>query len=149
MKKIKIIFMILMIFSFVFVDKFAYAYETIVNSQKVQTEEEIRQEIDRFIKNYTGDNYRETYVEVTISGTTYTAPANGWLVLNKLAQAEGQEIRLTNSSNSLRGYAVSPDGNNRALDTMVPCLKGDVIGIYYSASGNTEDFKFIYAEGEN
>ena len=43
MKKIKIIFVILMIFSFVFVDKFAYAYETIVNSQKVQTEEEIEE----------------------------------------------------------------------------------------------------------
>ena len=40
MKKIKIIFVILMIFSFVFVDKFAYAYEVIVNNQNVQIEEE-------------------------------------------------------------------------------------------------------------
>ena len=89
------------------------------------------------------------YIDLTLgaSGTTYTAPANGWLVLNKLAQGDGQEIRLINNSNSLRGYAISPTNNNVALSAMVPCLKGDGIYIYYSASGNVEDFKFIYAEG--
>lgn len=37
----------------------------------VQTEGDIRTEIDRFMKKHTGSNYRETYVEVTTSGTTY------------------------------------------------------------------------------
>lgn len=37
----------------------------------IQTEKEIKQEIQRFIKNYKGTQYRETYVEVTTSGTTY------------------------------------------------------------------------------
>lgn len=37
----------------------------------VQTEGYIREEIDKFIKEHTGSNYRETYVEVTTSGTTY------------------------------------------------------------------------------
>lgn len=35
-----------------------------------QKEEEINQEIERFIKNHKGENYRETYVEVTTSGRT-------------------------------------------------------------------------------
>lgn len=37
----------------------------------IQTEEDIKTEIDRFIKEHTGTRYRETYVEVTTSGTTY------------------------------------------------------------------------------
>lgn len=37
----------------------------------VQTEEEIRLEIDKFIEKHKGKIYRETYVEITTSGTTY------------------------------------------------------------------------------
>ena len=71
------------------------------------------------------------YIDLTLdaSGSAYTAPANGWLVLNKIALAVGQEIRLTNYSNSLRGYAISAV-NSAALDTMIPCIKGDVIYVY-------------------
>ena len=35
-----------------------------------QTENEIKIEIDKFINEHTGSTYRETYVEVTTSGTT-------------------------------------------------------------------------------
>ena len=89
------------------------------------------------------------YIDLTLgaSGTTYTAPANGWLILNKSTTSVGQEIRLTNQSNQLRGYAISA-ANSAALDTMIPCRKGDTIYIYYSAAGSVEDFRFIYAEGD-
>ena len=36
----------------------------------VQTQNEIKLEIENFIKNHTGTSYRETYVEVTTSGKT-------------------------------------------------------------------------------
>ena len=39
--------------------------------------------------------------------------------------------------------------NNAALDAMIPCRKGDTIYIYYSAAGSVEEFRFVYAEGEN
>ena len=44
------------------------------------------------------------YIDLTLgaSDATYTAPANGWLILNKAATGIGQEIRLTNYSNFLR-----------------------------------------------
>ena len=89
------------------------------------------------------------YIDLTLgaSDATYTAPANGWLILNKAATSVGQEIRLTNQSNQLRGYAISAM-NSAALDTMIPCRKGDTIYIYYGAGGGVEDFRFVYAEGE-
>ena len=89
------------------------------------------------------------YINLTLgaSGSTYTAPANGWLILNKAANSVGQEIRLTNQSNQLRGYAIAAM-NYAGLDTMIPCRKGDTIHIYYSAAGSVEDFRFVYAEGE-
>lgn len=37
----------------------------------IQTQEEIKATIEKFIKKHTGNTYRETYVEVTTSGTTY------------------------------------------------------------------------------
>ena len=90
----------------------------------------------------------DRYIDLTLgaSGTSYTAPADGYLVLNKKATGVGQEIRLTNNSNGLKGYIISAT-NNAELGTMVSCLKGDVIYIYYSASGNIEEFRFIYIEG--
>lgn len=90
------------------------------------------------------------YIDLTLgaSGSTYTAPANGWLILNKAVTGIGQEIRLTNQSNNLSGYAISAT-NSAELDTMIPCRKGDTIHIYYSAADNVRNFRFVYAEGEN
>lgn len=53
-------------FSVRIIDEKEYKFE-----YDVQTEEEIRREIDNFIREHTGNNYRETYVEVTTSGTTH------------------------------------------------------------------------------
>lgn len=48
------------------------AEENIYNFEyDIQTEEEIKLEVERFLKEYTGTAYRETYVEVTTSGVTY------------------------------------------------------------------------------
>ena len=89
------------------------------------------------------------YIDLTLgaSGSTYTAPANGWLILNKAATEIGQEIRLINQSNQLCGYAISAT-NNASLDTKIPCRKADTILVYYSAYGSVANFRFIYAEGE-
>lgn len=55
-----------------------------------QTEEEIKLEIERFIKEYTGTNYRETYVEVTTSGTTYVGEDG-----TQLEEDVGKKIYIT------------------------------------------------------
>ncbi len=56
----------------------------------VQTEEDIKKEIDRFIKEHTGASYRETYVEVTTSGTTITGEDG-----TQLEQNVGKKIYIT------------------------------------------------------
>lgn len=43
----------------------------------VQKKEQIEENIENFIKEHTGTNYRETYVEVTTSGKVYIAGAGG------------------------------------------------------------------------
>lgn len=56
----------------------------------VQTEEEIKLEVERFIKEYTGTSYRETYVEVTTSGTTYSGEDG-----TQLEENVGKKIYIT------------------------------------------------------
>lgn len=56
----------------------------------VQTAEQIKSEIERFIKNHTGTSYRETYVEITISGTTYSGEDG-----TQLEQDVGKKIYIT------------------------------------------------------
>lgn len=56
----------------------------------VQTENQIKAEIDRFIKTHTGTSYRETYVEITISGTTYSGEDG-----TQLEQDVGKKIYIT------------------------------------------------------
>lgn len=51
-------------------DKYEYIFEYSIDSK-----DKIQQKVSEFISNHLGTDskYRETYVEVTISGTTYTA----------------------------------------------------------------------------
>lgn len=88
------------------------------------------------------------YTNLTLgaSDSTYTAPANGWFVLEKIANGVGQEIRITNESNGLSAYVESAT-NSAAMNVNIQCKKGDVTRIYYSAGGNTLIFRFVYAEG--
>lgn len=88
------------------------------------------------------------YVDLTLgtSGQSYIAPANGYFFLNKFTGTK------TNSFVYLRtaGYGVSSLPNNANLNNLLllPCRKGDVVVVDYNINGDTANFKFIYAEGE-
>lgn len=56
----------------------------------VQTEIDIKAEIENFIENHTGTKYRETYVEVTTSGTTYSGEDG-----TQLEEDVGKKIYIT------------------------------------------------------
>ena len=88
------------------------------------------------------------YEDLTLgaSGSTYTAPANGWLVVKKNASAQHQELRLTNNANGLIGYIIS-SSSNATVSASVQCKKGQTISIYYALGGSTQFCHFIYAEG--
>lgn len=56
----------------------------------LQTEEQIKEEIQRFLETHNGEKYRETYVEVTISGTTYIGEDG-----TQLEEDVGKKIYIT------------------------------------------------------
>lgn len=84
---------------------------------------------------------RHDSLTLLASGSTYTAPANGWMYL--LANT-GTDIQMY----SLSGLGLSSviHSNNISLATYLPCKKGDIVQIVYTIS-NLNRFEFVYAQG--
>ena len=77
------------------------------------------------------------------SGSTYTAPANGFLFLSKEATVAGQFIQFSDGVSYPKVYS----SGATTVSLLYPCRKGVAITINYSADGSTNAFRFIYAEG--
>ena len=91
------------------------------------------------------------YIDLTLgaSGSTYTVPANGWLVLNATANNASNFIQLENQTSLITS---SDYGTTKTtpLKTYLPVRSLDVINITYAHISTTNvTFRFIYAEGEN
>ena len=89
------------------------------------------------------------YDDLTLgaSGTSYSAPSNGWFVLQKRTDGNtNQYIALSNTAGGLSQERNSNVSNSN-LSICCPARKGDSIYISYNAAGNTERFRFIYSEG--
>lgn len=80
-----------------------------------------------------------------VSGTYYTAPANGYFSFSKVANGN-QWANLINSTSDVRTSSSGFSGEYVYL--YIPVKKGDVVYNFYTLSGTTEFFKFIYAEGD-
>ena len=89
------------------------------------------------------------YIDLTLgaSGTTYTAPANGWFYLCKTGKTN-QFMKAFCNNKGYSVYACCPNFDGASPDILIPCEKGDVISIAYDVSGATQAFRFIYAGGE-
>lgn len=87
------------------------------------------------------------YVNLTLgaSGATYTASANGYYYICKGAISK-QFIDINNITANYRKSMLSSNDNQCLI--IMPVQKNDVIKISYTATGNLEAFRFIYAEGE-
>ena len=88
-----------------------------------------------------------TSVDLTLgaSGTSYTAPADGWVVFKKEANSTGQFVYI--NGNGLETGVYSPYTGLCELVTNAPVSKNKPFSTYYSADGNTKVFNFIYAIG--
>lgn len=85
------------------------------------------------------------YIDLTLgaSGSTYTAPANGWLQCACTGTAGSTFFELTN--NYISCCASYNGGWGRAS---MPVSKGMVITVYYGGNNFTKQlFRFTYAEG--
>lgn len=89
------------------------------------------------------------YTDLTLgaSGSTYTAPANGWFAVSKTSGGTGKYIGLLNTTSDI-GVETYPNANTNNAKLIIPIKKNDVLRVTYSLTGATNYFKFIYAEGE-
>ncbi len=86
------------------------------------------------------------------SGSTYTAPANGWFWIQKLSSSTRQFLTpIIKDSNGNIKYTLTsqPTAAGYDAEILAPVSKGDVININYSLDGATKSFRFVYAEGSN
>ncbi len=91
------------------------------------------------------------YIDLTLgaSGSTYTAPANGYLYLKKNYTAKNQYIWFkyyyANSIMDITFWG----SETGFIGASVPVREGSKMEIWYGAAGDTIEFRFIYAEGEH
>ena len=85
---------------------------------------------------------RHVNLTLLASGSTYTAPANGWLEIRK-SGSDQEYIKFT----GLIETCASASGSN-VISLFVPMKKSDTVTLTYTASGTTHVFRFVYAEGE-
>jgi len=88
----------------------------------------------------------DVYDDLTLGarGTTYTAPADGYVYLNVNANA-GDWSFMQNNTNKLGVSQVTSYGGD--LSSFIPVKKGDLFTIVFAHIGAVNFFRFIYAVG--
>ena len=95
---------------------------------------------------FPSDNYDE--LTLGASGTTYTAPADGYFTIEK-ALGTNASVLIKNSTNGLGGRTLTTQADTRACCLFLPVRKGDVITVTYANAGATGCFRFVYAQKTN
>ena len=95
----------------------------------------------------------DRYIDLTLgeSGSTYTAPADGYFALELQTKNQGQ-VALYNIVPNISGdyYGTkshNPLSNNNWVAVFLPVQKNATIKITYTNRVATDHFRFIYAEG--
>lgn len=90
------------------------------------------------------------YVDLTLgsSGTSYTAPADGWYFIAKITSGTQYfDIGIYYSNDNLICIISDKSINGSTIRLLAPVKKGYKIKTGYNASGSTDYFRFIYAVG--
>ena len=97
----------------------------------------------------------DNYISITLgaTGSTYTAPANGWFSLGGLdtigaVSNYGFVMRRTKDRFGVCGRIYSTAMTTGWCVGTLRVRKGDVIGIYHNIDASDTQFRFYYAEGE-
>lgn len=88
-------------------------------------------------------------LELGAAGTTYTAPANGYYVVNKRASASGQFLFMGVQGSPTIRINNTASFNDSYIELFLPVSKGSNIVVDYNLGGATSFFVFIYAQGES
>lgn len=89
------------------------------------------------------------YINLTLgaSGTTYTAPADGWFCFVGKANAANQYIHILDNTTSIE-VAFNLPVSGQTGKAFIPSKKGDSIKLNYN-TGSDKSFKFIYSVGSS
>lgn len=88
----------------------------------------------------------DKYIDLTLgaSGTTYTAPADGWFIYRADASTDNGYINMTSST---RLCSISTTNSVRLVGGFIACKKGDEVQVDYSPLSVIPWFRFVYAVG--
>ena len=94
----------------------------------------------------------DKYIDLTLgaSGTTYTAPADGWVVQDGLTKSTAlHQMGAYNQSAgvNLGMKVIMINANNTYLTAYTPCSKGDKFQATYSTTYKNHRLRFYYAKG--
>lgn len=91
-----------------------------------------------------------SYINLTLgaSGSTYTAPADGYVFFSKGTTGIAERILLQNNSAGNLSTRIYTPVSGACLTTFIPVKKNDQVYYDYSAGGATDYFRFVYAQGE-
>lgn len=102
---------------------------------------------------FPSSNYED--LQLGASGSTYIAPANGWFHIAKVPGSANTQVTMINTcvkgNNDQSGnFTIRAQASTSGMTIYLnlPVKKGDVAVVNYTATGNTDSFRFIYAEGE-
>ena len=86
------------------------------------------------------------YIDLTLGaeGEIYTAPADGWFTIAKIAGATNKYIQI--GTEMLTSITFPPTPADWGIVNL-PVKKGDKVSPIYTLTGPTQYFRFIYAEG--
>lgn len=94
------------------------------------------------------------YIDLTLgaSGTSYTAPANGWFQFNGYATSPDGVVSLIHRNKKLKIQSTQGQGGNPYLRIFLPCKAGDIVHAEYyeldtTKAADVTGLFFVYAEG--
>lgn len=90
----------------------------------------------------------ERYVNLSVgvTGTTYTAPADGWFFVIGSGTDIIGHVTLETLNNNLIAQATTTNAG-WSIPCLMPVRKGDIIQLRYNSVITIRQFRFIYAEG--
>ena len=88
-------------------------------------------------------------LELGASGSTYTAPANGYVFIGKFSTATGQTVNIYSINPTTQASICWSTNKNQELNAGISVKKGQTFICRYSTDGILLEFRFVYAEGSN
>lgn len=86
-------------------------------------------------------------LELLASESTYTAPADGYFTIRKKTVNPNEYIAMINMSNNININNFGTDVEGMLVRIFLPVKSGDKMFLRYTASGETEMFRFVYKVG--